>query len=178
MEKFEFKERLVIVKHLGAIAIVAFLVISQITALIGMRSNALVYLVLQLLLSAIIGAATLVMYSFKGFVRADRSGVNIKLLLFGISISERSYEYGDIKRVSCTVEKHNSKNLKYYDMVFAFMLAGGKRLCFSKRLKIKFNLDRKDPSGYYAAISGEPMMRLYDFVMINRKRESDEKYPQ
>ncbi len=176
MEKFEFKERLVIVKHLGAIAIVAFLVICQITVLIGTHSNALVYFVLQLSLSAIIGAATLVLYNFKGLVRADRSGVNIRLLLFGILLSERSYEYGDIKRVSCTVEKHNTKNLKYYDMVFVFMLAGGKELCFSKRLKIRFDLDRKAPSDYYAAISGEPMMQLYDYVATTKKRLSDEKY--
>ncbi len=211
MEIFEFKERLVIVKHLGAIAIVAFLVICQISALIGEHSGALAYIAWQLLLSAIIGAAVLVIYNFKGLVRADRSGVNIKILLFGILLFERSYEYGDIKRVSCTVEKHNTKNLKYYDMVFVFMLSGGnagafshsaapqshlsigrfarrikeffkafdpKELCFSKRLKIRFDLDRTDPSGYYAAISGEPMMQLYDFVMINRKRVFDERYPQ
>lgn len=177
MEEFEFKERLVIVKYLGLIAIVAFLAVSQIAVLVGERFGALAFCAVFLICSGILGAATLVLYSFKGLVRADQSGVNIRILLFGKTLSEQSCEYGDIERVRCTVEKHNTKNLKYYEMVFVFRLADGKERCFSKRLPIRFNLEKKAPTLYCAAISGEPMMRLYDFVM-NQKKNSDQKYPQ
>lgn len=176
MEEFEFKERLVIVKRLGLIAILIFLAITLVAKLVGEHFGALAYCAVLFIGSLILGAATLVLSSFKGLVRADQSGVNIRILLFGKTLSEKFYEYGDIKRVSCTVEKHNTKNLKYYDMVFVFWLAGEKELCFSKRLKIRFNLDRKDPSAYWLVTSSEPMMRLYNFVMKNKKRISDEKY--
>lgn len=178
MENYEFKERLVIVKHLGLIATVIFLVLLQIALLIGKRFGALAFCAVLFISSVILGAAVLVLYSFKGLVRADQSGVNIQILLFGKKLSEQIYEYSDVKRVNCTVEKHNTRNLKYYDMVFVFELANGKELCFSKRLKIRFNLDRKDPSAYWLVTSSEPMMRLYDFVMMNKKRISDEKYLQ
>lgn len=178
MEQFEFKERLVIVKHLGAIAIVAFLVVFSIAELIGEHFGALVFCTVLFICSAILGAATLVLYNFKGLIRADLNGVNIKILLFGIPLSEHSYKYNDIKRVSCTVEKHNTRSLKYYDMIFVFWLSDGKELRFSKRLKIRFNLDKKDPSAYYAAASGEPMMQVYDFIMNNRSKVYPEKYPE
>lgn len=178
MEEFEFKERLVIVKRLGLIAVLVFLAMTQIALLIGGRFGALAFCAVLFISSVILGAAALILYSFKGLVRADQSGVNIRILLFGKTLSEQSYEYGDIKGASCTVEKHNTRNLKYYDMVFVFEFADGKKLCFSKRLRIRFNLDRKDPSAYSSAVSGEPMMQLYDFVMMNKKRISDEKYLQ
>lgn len=178
MENCEFKERLVIVKHIGLIATVIFLVLLQIALLIGKHFGALTFCAVFFISSVILGAAALVLYSFKGLVRADQSGVNIRILLFGKTLSEKFYEYDDIKRASCTVEKHKTRNLKYYDMVFVFELAGEKKLCFSKKLRIRFNLDRKDPSAYSSAVSGEPMMQLYNFVIMNKKRISDEKYLQ
>lgn len=178
MEEYEFKERLVIIKHLDLIAIVAFLVITQIALLIGKRFGIVVFGTVYLISSVILGAATLILYNIKGLVRAERNGVNIRFLLFGKMISERSYEYSDIKRTSCTVEKHKTKNVKYYDMVFVFLLDGGKMLRFSKRLKIRFDLEKKDPSAYYSVISGEHMMRLNGFVSKNRARVFNEKYPE
>lgn len=127
---------------------------------------------------AILGAATLTLYNIRGLVRANQNGLNIIILLFGKTISERSYEYSDIKRTRCTVEKHKTKKVKYYDMVFVFWFAGGKKLRFSKRLKIRFNLEKKAPSAYYAVISGDHMMRLNDFVRKNRARVFNEKYPE
>lgn len=178
MEKIEFKERLLIVKHLGVIAIVTFLVVFRIAELIGEHYGALVFCIVFFISSAILGAATLVLYNLKGLIRADLNGVNIKILLFGKPLSEQSYEYGDIKRVSCTVKKHNTRSLKYYDMIFVFWLSDGKELCFSKRLKIRFNLDKKDPAAYYSAVSGEPMTQVYDFIMNNRSKAYSEKYPE
>lgn len=178
MEKCEFKERLVIVEYLGAIAIMVFIALLYISTLIAEHFGALAFCAFLLISSATLGAATLVLYNFKGLIRADRNGVNIKILLFGIPLSEQSYEYGDIKRVSCTVEKHNTRSLKYYDMIFVFWLPDGKELCFSKRLKIRFNLDRKKPYAYGAAVSGEPMMQTYDFIMSNKSRIFRENNPE
>lgn len=178
MEEYEFKERLVIIKYLGLISCAAFLVISRAALLFLERFGIPVYCAVYLISSAILGAATLALYSIKGLVRADQNGVNIKILLFGKTLSERSYTYSDIKGTSCTVEKHKSKNVKYYDMVFVFLFAGGKKLRFSKRLKIRFNIEKKDPSAFYSAVSGENMMQLNAFVRENRTRVFHEKYPE
>lgn len=176
MEEVEFKERLVIVPYLGIIALVAFLLIPQIALLAREHFGTLAFCVVLLLCSVLLGAATLILYSFKGLVRADRDGVNIRILLFGKTISEKYYAYGDVQKVSCTVEVHRTKNLKYHEMVFVIRLADEKDLRFAKRLPIRFDLDRKNPSAYFLVTSSEPMERLYDFVMLNKKRISDEKY--
>lgn len=126
--------------------------------------NIMVYSVVILICSAILGAATLIMYNVKGSVQADTNGVKIKLLIFGKLLSERDYEYDDIKNVSCTVKKHITKLFKYYDMVFVFILADGKKLRFVKRLKLKYNIERKDPTDYYSAVGSEAMFNLYSFV--------------
>lgn len=178
MENCEFKERLVIVKYLSLISFLIFLAIFWIASLVGKHFGALAFCAVLFISSVILGAAALILYSFKGLIRADQSGVYIRIILFGKTLSEKFYEYDDIERASCTVEKHNTRNLKYYEMVFVFELVGEKKLCFSKRLRIRFNLERKNPSAYLLVTSSEPMMRLYDFVMTNKKRISDEKYLQ
>lgn len=178
MENYEFKERLVIVKYLSLISFLIFLAILWIASLVGEHFGVLAFCTVLFISSVILGAATLILHSFKGLVRADQSGVNIRILFFGKTLSEKFYEYDDIERANCTVEKHNTRNLKYYEMIFVFELAGEKKLCFSKRLRIRFNLERKNPSAYWLVTSSDPMMRLYDFVMTNKKRISDEKYLQ
>lgn len=178
MEEYEFKERLVIIKHLDLIAIAVFWAITNIALLIGVRFGISVFCAVYLTSSVILVAHVLTLCSLKGLIRANQNGVNIRILLFGKTISEQNYEYIDIKRTDCTVEKHKFKSTVYYDMVFVLLFAGKKKLRFSKRLKIRFNLEKKDPSAFYAAISNEPMMQLNNFVGKNRARVFYEKYPE
>lgn len=176
-EKLEIKESLVIVKKLGLIAVLASMLLLNLLLPLAQHFNIMVYSVTLLICYAILGAATLVLYNFKGLVQADKNGLNIKISLFGKSLSEQSYKYDDIDNVSCNVEKHNTKNLKYYDMVFFLMLADGKKLHFSKRLKIKFNLDKKDFRSYQIAVASESMMQMYNFIISNKTRAYYEEHP-
>lgn len=170
-EKYEFKERLEIVRYLGLISVSVFMIMFRALLPLAEHFNIMVYSVVILICSAILGAATLVMYNVKGSVQADTNGVKIKLLLFGKLLSERDYEYDDIKNVSCTVEKHRTKLFKYYNIVFVFILADGKKLCFVKRLKLKYDIERKNPDDYCSAVGSEAMFHLYSFVMNCKEKE-------
>lgn len=178
MEEYEFKERLVIIKHLDLIAFAVFWAITNIALLIGVRFGISVFCAVYLISLIILEAPVLILCSLKGLVRADQNGVNIRILLFGKTISEQNYEYIDIKRTDCTVEEHKIKYRKYYEMVFVLLFAGKKKLRFSKRLKIRYDLEKKDPSAFNADISNEPMMQLNNFVGKNRAKAFYEKYPE
>lgn len=123
-------------------------------------------------------AVIIVLYSLKRLVRADQNGVNIRILFFGKMISEQNYEYIDIKRVGCTVEKHKVKYMYYYEMVLTFMFSVEKKLCLYKDLKINTDLEKKDPSAFETAISNDPMMQLAKFVENNRVKAFYEKNPE
>jgi len=120
--------------------------------------NIMVYSVVILICSAILGATVLALHNLKGTVQADKSGVIIKKSVFGKKLSEKSYEYGDIEKASCTVQKHNTKNLKYYEMILILVFSDGKKLNFSKRLRIQFDLDEKTPP----FLSDRRSRRAYD----------------
>ncbi|MCM1023445.1 MAG: hypothetical protein NC395_05230 [Prevotella sp.] len=177
-EKFEIKEKFVLVPNLGLIAIASFLLLLHISCEIGKFTGMIVLSVLLITGSALLGLGTLALANLKGTVEADTDGVNIKISLFGIRLSEKRYEYGDIKNMSCNAERHFTKLEKYHEMVLIFIFTDGKKLRFSKRLKIKFNLDRKDPRSYNIAVANEPMKRMYNFVMNQRTTEYYENNPQ
>lgn len=169
-ERFEIKERITTVNRLGLIAVLAFTLMFHILLPLAVHFNIMVYSVAVLICSAIIGASTLALYNLKGVVQADKNGITVKKSLLGKLLSEQRYEYGDIEKTDCTVQKHNTKNLKYYEMIFTLVFADGKKLSFSKRLKIQFNLDKKHPRSYQTAVADEPMMQMYNFIMNNRTR--------
>lgn len=177
-EKFEIKEKLKTVKHLGLIAILTFMLLFSVLLPLAELFNIMVYCVVLLICSVILGAATLILYNLKGTIQAGKNGVKIKKSLFGKLLTEQSYEYVDIEKMSCTVQKHNTKNIKYYEMLLIIVFADGKKLSFSKRLKIQFNLDIKHIRSYQSAVAGEPMMQMYNFIMNNRTRVHYEKHPQ
>lgn len=177
-EKFEIKEKLKTVKNLGLIAILAFTLIFHIMLPVAVHFNIMAYSAAVLICSAIIGAATLALYNLKGAVQADKNGITVRRSLFGKLLSEQRYGYSDIEKTNCTVQKHNTKNLKYYEMIFTLVFADGKKFNFSKRLKIQFNLDKKHPRSYQTAVAGEPMMQMYNFIMNSRTRLYYENHPQ
>lgn len=177
-ERFEIKERITIVNRLGLTAVLAFTLMFQILLPLAVHFNIMVYSVAVLICSAIVGASTLALYNIKGVVQADKNGITVKKSLFWKLLSEQHYEYGDIEKTDCTVQKHNTKNLKYYEMIFTLVFADEKKLSFSKRLKIQFNLDKKHPRSYQIAVADEPMMQMYNFIMDNRTRVYYENHPQ
>lgn len=178
-EKCEFKERLEIIRHFDLIACMAFILMPGAALHIAeyFKSRKLL-IVLLIAFSVILGAAVLAAYNIKGLVQADKDGVNIRILLFGKQISERRYEYGDIDRISCKTEKHNGRSSKYYAMVFTFVFCDGKRMRFVKKLKMKFDLDKKDPSAYCTAVGSEKMSHLYSFARNSKTQKYYEEHPQ
>lgn len=178
-EKREFKERLEIIKHFDLLACMAFILMPGAALHIAEYFNSRKLLIVLLIaFSVILGAAVLAVYNIKGLVQADKDGVNIRILLFGKQVSERCYEYGDIDKMSCKTEKHNSRNSRYYAMVFTFVFCGGKRMRFIKKLKIKFGLDKKDPSAYCTAVGSENMSHLYSFARNCKTKKYYEEHPQ
>lgn len=176
-EKFEIKEKLKLIKNLGLFAVLAFTLMFHVMLPLAVHFNIMVYSVVILIFSTILGAATFALYNLKGVVQADENGVNIRKSLFGKLLSEKSYKYSDIEKADCTVKKHNTKNFKYYEMIFVLIFSDGNKLCFSKRLKIQFNLDKKHLRSYQTAVAGEPMMQMYNFIMSNRTKAYYEKHP-
>lgn len=92
--------------------------------------------ILHLFFSIIFTALILVILGLRGTVQADADGVNIKVKLFMIPITVKSYYYEDIRSVSCNTEYHRYRTANYRAMAFAFTLANGKELWFTKKNEI------------------------------------------
>lgn len=115
-------------------------------------------------------AFILVLLGLRGTVQADTEGVNIKIKLFVIPITVRSYYYEDIRSVNCAPSHHRTRSLNYYSMDFVFTLSNGKELWFKKKLKYS--------KGQYTTVGCESMLELCTYVRRCKKGIYDENRPQ
>lgn len=174
MEMYKFRGSTEKIRYYDLALLVAFFLVPMLAQWIFQGMYQLIAIAVM---SVILGVVTVVLHSFKYEVSADENGVTIKRIIFGKVLTEQSYGYDEVGMVDCYVQKHSTKNLKYYLMVFSIGLPDGKKLSIGKRLKCKYNSARKNPADYYSAVLDEQMMQTRSYILNNKTRVHYKNHP-
>lgn len=174
MEKnidYEFKERSAVAYTLSMYVILAcFIWPVLIFCILNSDSGEIIYFIFIIVEILLLGAA-IFLRSVRSIVNADKSKLTVKNFALGNLVSTQSFDYDSIEAADCFVKKYAYKGKTRYSMEAVIRLEDGKKLKFTKDLKIRVNLHRRNPEQYNQLIASEPMLQLCRFVNTNKARK-------
>lgn len=115
-------------------------------------------------------AAVIILKSVKNVVNADKKKLTVKKFVCGKLVSTESFECADIESADCFVKHHMYKGNTRYTMEAVISFINGKKLKFTKELKIRVNMHKRDPQQFDRLVAAEPMLQLCEFVSVNMMR--------